>query len=315
MDPLTHLTLGACTGELLLGKKMGKKAMLFGALAANIPDVDTITGFFVPGDEALLLHRGITHSFCFAVLAGLLLAYLFSKWYTRIPYGSFALFFAAELALHDLLDTCTSYGTGLLEPFSHHRFSFHLLFVVDPLFTLPLLVGTLVLMIKRSYQRRRPGWASGAIAISLLYTGFAVGCKLQLDRAATLTTPAPFNCLLWYCIKKTDSGYYTGYQSVFDKSPVKYEYHPKNQQLLRQPEPYLVAFADGYYTLSKSGDKLYFNVLRFGQIQGWQQKNAPFVLSYPLQHNGDENMVIQKGRLAGWNNKSIKQYMERIRGE
>jgi len=314
MDPLTHLTLGACTGELLLGKKLGKKAMLFGAVAANIPDVDTVTGLFARGDHALLLHRGITHSFFFAVVGGLLLAYLFSKWYHGISRGAFALFFCSELALHDLLDTCTSYGTGLLEPFSHQRFSFHLLFVADPLFTLSLIIGTIALMIIKKNNPRRIKWASSAIAVSLLYAGFAVACKSRLDSAATLTTPAPFNCLLWYCIKKTDSGYYTGYESVFDKTAVSYGYHPKNAALLRQPEPYLLPFADGYYTLSKRGNQVCFNVLRFGQIQGWQQNDAPFVLSYPLKYKGDENMIIQKGRLAGWNAKTIKQYLERIAG-
>jgi len=68
MDPLTHLTLGACAGELMLGKKFGKKAMLFGSLAANLPDVDTVAGLFVPGDQALLLHRGITHSLFFCAV-------------------------------------------------------------------------------------------------------------------------------------------------------------------------------------------------------------------------------------------------------
>jgi len=315
MDTITHLTFVACTGEILLGEKLGKKAMLFGALAANIPDVDTVFGLFVPGDEALLLHRGITHSFFFAVFAGLLLAYFFSKYYVNVTYCAFALFFCLELGLHDLLDTCTSYGTGLLEPFSHQRFSFHLLFVIDPLFTISLLVATIVLLIKKPDGLTRKWWASGAIVISLLYVGFAICCKSGLDDKATLTTPAPFNCLLWYCIRKTDGGYYTGYQSVFDKSPVSYEYHPSNNSLLRQPEPYLITFADGYYTLSKSGDQLYFNVLRFGQIQGWRQKDAPFVLSYPLQDKGGENLIIQKGRLAGWNAKSIRQYLERIGGK
>jgi len=56
-------------------------------------------------------------------------------------------------------------------------------------------------------------------------------------------------------------------------------------------------------------------VLRFGQIQGWRQKDAPFVLSYPLQDKGGENLIIQKGRLAGWNAKSIRQYLERIGGK
>ncbi|WP_428331640.1 metal-dependent hydrolase [Mucilaginibacter sp.] len=311
MDPLTHLTLGACTGEILLGRRFGKKAMLFGALAANLPDIDTVFGLFEPGDQALLLHRGITHSISFAILVGLLLAWLFHRWYCSIGFGAFGVFFCVELGLHDLLDSCTSYGTGLLEPFVHTRYSFHLLFVVDPLFTIWLLIATFVLLFKVKWRRR---WAFGGIALSLLYVGIAACCKSRLDPTATMTTPAPFNTLLWYDIKKTDSGYYTGYESVFDKKPVAYEFHAQNKQLLTVNGLYLARFADGYYTLLESGGHTYFNVIRFGQIQGWQTKNAPFVLSYPLDDKESENMIIQKGRLAGWNSRSIKQYLERIAG-
>lgn len=315
MDPLTHLTLGACTAEVLLGKKFGKKAMLFGALAANLPDVDTIAGFFVPGDRALLIHRGFTHSFCFALLAGVLLAYLFNRWYRQISFGWFAMFFGVEIGLHDLLDTCTGYGTDLLEPFSHERFSFHLLFVVDPLFTLSLLTATLVLLVKKTGALSRIKWATGGITVSLLYICIAIFCKSRIDPAASLTTPAPFNCLLWYCIKPANDGYYTGYESVFDKRPVRYEFHLRNGQLLKHSEPDLMRFADGYYTVSKTGGQLYFNVIRFGQVQGWGAINAPFILSYPVETNHDENMIIQKARLAGWNSRTVKQYLKRIMGE
>lgn len=314
MDPLTHLTLGACTGEILLGKRWGKKAMLFGALAANLPDVDTVTGLFVPGDEALLLHRGFLHSLLFALIAGLLLAWLFSRWFWRIDFGAFALFFVIEIALHDLLDTCTGYGTALLEPFSHERFSLHLLFVVDPLFTIPLLVASIVLLVRKANSKFRMRWAAGAIVLSLLYVCSAIVCKSRLDPTASMTTPAPFTTWLWYDIKRVNGGFYTGYQSVFDKSPVRYTFHPQNSALLPEDEPYLMRFADGYYTISQSNGHLYFNVIRFGQIQGWNTGDAPFVLSYPVGAKRNENMVIQKGRLAGWNGRSIHQYLERIMG-
>ncbi|MGN6178366.1 MAG: metal-dependent hydrolase [Mucilaginibacter sp.] len=314
MDPLTHLALGACTGELLLGKRFGKKAMLWGALAANLPDVDTVTGLIVPGDEALMLHRGITHSFLFAFVAGLLLAIIFNRRYRHVGLGWFAIFFCVEVALHDLLDTCTSYGTGLLEPFSHARFSFHFLFVVDPLFVIWLLVASIILLTKKANDPARPKWAAGGLVISLLYVGVALFCKSTLDPSATMTTPAPFTTLLWYDIKKTDSGFYTGYQSVFDKKNVQYEFHLQNRHLSESASPYLLQFADGYYTISDSGSHLYFNVIRFGQIQGWQQHDAPFVLSYPIGVSQNENLIIQRGRLAGWNSYSIKLYFERIMG-
>jgi inner membrane protein len=314
MDSITHLALGACTGELILGRKLGKKAMLWGAIAANIPDMDIIAGLFVPGDESLVLHRGITHSLFFALVFGLILALFAKRFRPKIGFLVLAFFFCFELALHDLLDTCTSYGTGLLEPFSHARYSIHLLYVVDPLFTISLVAGSIYLIFGTRYRQR---WAAIAMLISAFYLLFAGFSKFDIDNKtnASLTTPAPFTSMLWFCINKTDSGYYTGYSSIFDKRPISYSFHHQNDSLLTRPEPYLKTFAEGYYTVSQSNGRLYFNVLRFGQVQGWQNKNAPFALSYPLGGSGNETMVIQKGRLAGWNRHSIKQYLERIGGK
>ncbi len=315
MDSITHLALGACTGEIILGKKLGKRAMLWGAIAANIPDADIIPGFFMAGDKSLMFHRGITHSFFFALVFGVLLALIAKRNRPKIGLGVLIFFFCFQLALHDLLDTCTSYGTGLFEPFSHARVSFHLLYVADPLFTISLLMAAIYLLWG---SKSRIKWATVAVIISGLYIGLATWCKVYTDRrvGASLTTPAPFTTLLWFCIKKTDSGYYTAYSSVFDKTaPVNYGYHPKNESLLKQPEPYLQTFANGYYTVSQANGHLYFNVLRFGQIHGWLNNNAAFALTYPLDASDNQNMVVQKGRLAGWNKHTIKQYLERIAGK
>lgn len=202
MDTVTHLALGACTGELILGRKLGKKAMLLGAIVANIPDVDIITGFFVPGDRALMLHRGITHSLPFALVFGIVLALLSKRIWRDVGLPWLVFFFCFELGLHDLLDTCTSYGTGLLEPFSHQRFSFHLLYVVDPLFTIALLVASIYLIWGSKYRGR---WAGTAIIISSIYLCFSMFNKAYIDNNVkpSFITPAPFTIFLWYCINKT----------------------------------------------------------------------------------------------------------------
>jgi len=314
MDPITHLTLGACTGELILGKKLGKKAMLLGAIAANIPDVDIIAGLFVRPDRALLLHRGITHSLLFALVVGFILALVSKRIWRETSVYALAFFFCFELTLHDLLDTCTSYGTGLLEPFSHERFSVHLLYVVDPLFTISLIISSIYLIWGVRYRVRVAGTA---IIISALYLCLGVFNKLYIDNniKPSYTTPAPFTNFFWYCINKTDTGYYTGYVSVFDKAPINYAWHPRNDTLLKQAEPALTTFADGYYTISRSPKgNLYFNIIRFGQIQGWQNADAPFALSFPLVKDKNK-LVVHKGRLAGWNMHSLKKYIERIEGQ
>ncbi|HEY2580665.1 MAG TPA: metal-dependent hydrolase [Mucilaginibacter sp.] len=335
MDSLTHLSLGVCTGEILLGKKLGKKALLWGALAQSLPDIDTFAAFFVSPDKDLVIHRSLTHSLFFAVVVGLLLALLARAIHRKnfIPITVLAFFFIFQLTLHDLLDTCNSYGTGLLEPFSNHRFSINLLYVADPLFTISLFITSIFLIFKNNSNKNRARWAVGAICISVCYLFFAGFNKAYVNRrmeaafkahqinpASYFTTPTPLNSMLWYVVA-ADSDYYTTYASVWDnaKQPVEFEKHQKNYSLLNKSVNNevlhnLIEFSGGYYTITKSDSVLYFNILRFEQIQGWRIQNAPFAFSYPLVSGHDQYMLLQKGRLAGWNENSVKQYIERIAG-
>lgn len=73
MDSLTHIVLGAAIGEVVLGKKIGNRALIWGAIGETIPDLDVLGNFFLNPTEALAFHRGITHSILFAVIAPLIL--------------------------------------------------------------------------------------------------------------------------------------------------------------------------------------------------------------------------------------------------
>ena len=44
MDLLTHIVLGAACGKIVLGKKVGNKALLFGAIGGTIKDLDVFIG-------------------------------------------------------------------------------------------------------------------------------------------------------------------------------------------------------------------------------------------------------------------------------
>ena len=68
MDSITQIVLGAAVGEAVLGKKVGNKAMLWGAIAGTIPDLDVIVGKFFQPITALEMHRGFSHSIIFALL-------------------------------------------------------------------------------------------------------------------------------------------------------------------------------------------------------------------------------------------------------
>ncbi len=72
MDSITHIVLGATIGEAVAGKQLGKKAMLIGAIAQSIPDIDFLLAIWLRPIDNLLAHRGFTHSFFFAVTLAIL---------------------------------------------------------------------------------------------------------------------------------------------------------------------------------------------------------------------------------------------------
>ncbi|HZX57964.1 MAG TPA: metal-dependent hydrolase, partial [Mucilaginibacter sp.] len=332
MDVITHLALGICTTEVVLHKAPDKKILFWGAVAQALPDIDTIPALFLPAHQALLIHRGFTHSLVFAIGCGFILALIVKKGFKTpaIPLLSLFLFFWFQLTLHDLLDVCNSYGTGLLEPFSHQRFSINLLYVADPVFTIGLIVAGLLLIFKSRLNLNRNKCAWTALTVSALYLVFAGFNKNYIDNkvntslsnqkinpAGYFSTPAPFTCMLWYIVVAADSTYYTAYSSVWDDTnqPIIFESHIKNYRLAdsvrdRSALQDLIIFTDHYYTISQSGHSLYLNVLRFGQVQGWSAPDAPFVLSYPLTAGNGDAALLQKGRLAGWNVESLKTYIK-----
>ncbi|MFT4202779.1 MAG: metal-dependent hydrolase [Chitinophagaceae bacterium] len=333
MDSVTHIALGACMGKILLPEKMGKKALWLGALAHSIPDIDIISTFFNSQTQDLLLHRSISHSLFIAVVFALLFA-AFS--YTRnkrtIKFGRLFFPFLAMVVLHDLLDTCNNYGTELFAPFSSQRFSFHLLYVADPLFTItPLVVATL-LFAKKAHWANAPKAALLGIVLPCFYivvVGFEKNKaeKILAENPPTpsahfdLLTPTPFNGFLWYGVFSTDSMVYTTYLSSFDKPGflVPYTSHPKNAQLLNgymddQDTQNLLEFSEGIYTVEQRKDTIQFNIPRFGQIQGWRYSDAPFTFYYYIRPDISNSLSMQRGRLKGWNRQAARYYWNRIWG-
>jgi len=138
MDSITHLALGACMGEAFAGKKLGKKAMLWGALAHGLPDIDFISSFWMSTPAGLLAHRGFTHSFLFCVVAALLFAPIAERLHrpNDIRLWQWVVFFGAVIFIHIFIDAFNNYGVGWFEPFSHRRISFNAIYVADPFFSI-----------------------------------------------------------------------------------------------------------------------------------------------------------------------------------
>jgi inner membrane protein len=135
-----------------------------------------------------------------------------------------------------------------------------------------------------------------------------------------LTTPTAFNNWLWYVVVKNDSGYFTGYRSVFDSKPhIDFTYFPRNEFLLdsflEDPDTHnLIQFARDYYTVEKWNDTLVFNDLRFGQIAGWHDPHAEFAFHYFINLPGENTLVVQRGRFMGWDKQTLNSMIKRIKG-
>lgn len=335
MDSLTHIVVGACIGEAFFRKGFGKKAMFWGALAQSVPDVDFIAGFWLDTTENLLAHRGFTHSILFGILVIPLLALAADlvhrpyEWMLR----RWLLFFAAEVFFHLFIDGFNNYGIGWFEPFTHHRISLQTIYVADPFFSFwPFIAFLALLILHRHHPWRRFWWRFGLIMpfVYLLYCCFN---KWQVDREVReilaeqrisqdryFTTPTPLNNWLWYTVAGTDSGYFIGYRSVFDRRrEMSFTYFPKNDHLLdtirdQADVQRLIRFSQGYYTVESRKDTLLFNDLRFGQVTGWHDPQQRFAFYYYLQHPEDNTLVVQRGRFANWNAETLRSLWRRIRG-
>src|SRR5258706_9308702 len=125
MDSLTHIALGAIMGEAYAGKELGKRAMVIGALAQSLPDIDFLMSFWLSPVDNLLAHRGFAHSILFATVVSVLLGIVATRWGRHsITTKKWIVFFALEISVHLVLDAFNNYGVGWFEPFNHTRISF-----------------------------------------------------------------------------------------------------------------------------------------------------------------------------------------------
>lgn len=334
MDSLTHIVLGAAIGELLAGRKLGKKAMLFGAAANSLPDIDFVASFWMPTAQDVWAHRGITHSFLFVAVMTPVLTFLARRMVPGIGMTRrrWYLFFSVELLAHLFIDAFNAYGTGWFEPFTHWRVSFHVLFVADPFFSVWLAIAFVALLILRAHHPARRKWAWAGLVLSSCYLLYCVTNKMRIDHHAQedlqaqhhpytryFSTPTPLNNWLWYVVAEDSGGFYTGYRSMFDHQPTQFRFQPKARRLLKpfmnDPDVhYLLRFCQGYYTVEEWGDTVVFNDLRFGEMRGWEDPKARFVFHYFLQRPGENRVVVQRGRFAGWDRRTLRIFIRRIRG-
>ena len=141
MDPLSQGTVGAAFAQSIANKSNIIKIGIIGFLAGLAPDLDVLISS--ENDPILFLeyHRQFSHSLFFIPLGSLIVA-IFTFPLFKKSMSLKTIYVASFLgyATHGLLDACTSYGTLLFWPFSNERVTWNNISIIDPLFTIPVLI-------------------------------------------------------------------------------------------------------------------------------------------------------------------------------
>ncbi len=283
MDSVSQLALGASISMAVMGRRTAVwKSAVWGGIVGTLPDLDVIIDH---GDAVLnmVLHRGHSHSLLWTSLGGLMLGAVVARLH-REPalMQRWCLALMLAMATHLLLDALTIYGTQLLQPFTDNAFGVGSMFIVDPLYTLPLLVGVVVALRGRSARALR--WNVGLLAFSTLYLGWSLVAQawathhVQRSLAqqgmapqALMVTPAPLNTVLWRVVALQGPMYYEGYYSLLDHGrPVRWVAHSRGEDLMQAHAEHphvkrMLRFADGFVRMREQEGHLLLTDLRMGQ--------------------------------------------------
>lgn len=310
MDSLTQIVLGAAVGEAVLGRKIGTRAMLWGAIAGTIPDLDVLLKFVTDPITTTEMHRGFSHSIVFSILFAPILAWIAHKIHKRrdATFKNWTVLFFLALVTHPMLDMHTTWGTQFFWPFPI-KITYNNIFVIDPLYTVPFLICLIIAMCYKRTNSKRQFFnnlgliiSTSYMALTFVFKGFgyhAVDASLAkqgIDFVEIETKPTPLNTVLWNAHVETKNGFLFGHYSLMDDdAPIQFSReYPKNHHLIdsirdKKVIQQILRIANGWYTIEKKDDYLIFNDLRFGQF-GVNANTADFVWRYEI-HDGRNGEV------------------------
>jgi inner membrane protein len=213
MDILTQGALGAGLAACAARREELRAAATAGLAAGVLADADALIR---SGSDPLItleLHRHFTHSLIAAPVLGLIAALLlWPVLRRRLRFGRLLLFTVLGASLSGVLDACTSYGTHLLWPFSAERVAWSVIAIVDPVFSLALILGLGTALARRSAVPARAG-----LLLATAYLGLGALQHQRAERALTaaaearghrpealLVKPTLGNLVLWRGLYRQD---------------------------------------------------------------------------------------------------------------
>jgi inner membrane protein len=259
MDTITQMLLGGAVAQAGSRRSLGRRAIVAGAAIALIPDLDVVAGWIGGPTATWLHHRGITHSLLFGPLVGPILGW--AIWKAGRRQGAkgpdadslSAWIWLSILALftHPLIDLFTSYGTQLLAPLSNFRFAVNSMPIIEPVYSLALLLALLIGI----FLPRRPRLARNVAAASLIFIsiytafGWSINGRVEEEARAQLAVPTDritayptmFQPYYRRVVARTADEVLVGYYSVLNHKQIewrRYERHddPRIAAVAATPE-------------------------------------------------------------------------------
>ena len=312
MDSLTQMTLGAAVGEAVLGRKVGYKAPVWGALIGTLPDLDVLIPFADP-IKNFTYHRSFSHSLFTLSLLTPLFVWLILKLHPNSKNHKSAWLWLVWLCFmtHILLDCLTVYGTQIFWPFWSYPVGFGSIFIIDPFYTVPLLLGVISALVLSRASSRGHLINSAALGVSTLYLVWSIAAQsyvtLSVEQSLArqsisyeklLVSAGPFNTLLWRVVAMQPYGaYIEGYYSLVDgEKKISLSHHESNRELLRPldghwPMEQLRWFTKGFFKVWQLGDEVVMTDLRMGA-------EPSYVFSFVIGNIGSQTQVFASRQLA-----------------
>jgi inner membrane protein len=322
MDSVSQMALGAAVGMATMGRRTALwKSALWGAVAGTLPDLDV---FIDHGDPIsnMVLHRAETHAPFWLTLFSLPMAAAVARLHgDRAIWRRWWLAIWLALVTHPLLDAMTVYGTQLLLPFSNRPLGVGSIFIIDPLYTLPLLVGVVWALLSRGSRLGRRANVTGLV-LSTAYLGWGVLAQQQVQAVAreslaaqgiaaerVLVVPTPFNSVLWRVVAVGGGQYHEGFYSLLDeRRAIAFDRFEQGAALAGDLRAVpgvqrIRDFSQGFYKLHEDGARLLVTDLRMGQEPSYffsfavAERRSPVVALVPSQQVG---LRPDPGRTLPW---------------
>lgn len=229
MDSVSQAALGAAVAGLVAGKRCSPKVLLAGAALGTLPDMDVLLDYGDPISN-MIKHRGFSHSLFVLIPFAAVLALLWQRVVAKSwPLWQLMLLIGAVLVTHPLLDSFTTYGTQLFWPLATPPVAVSSIFIIDPLYTVPLLIPVLAAFIWRSRAAKLCGAGLALSSLYLAWSLLAMGqvkerveeniAGTHLEGQPVFVGPTPFNTVLWRVVVLDGETYWEGLASLLDDDP------------------------------------------------------------------------------------------------